>query len=87
LVRVNLGIDSTRGLGWAPYSQDLRERVISVVDGGLGAYEIAPSLRGSVSCIYKALGRQRETCQTPARFIRTREILPPTDARPIHANA
>jgi hypothetical protein len=26
----------------APYSQDLRERVISVVDGGMGAYEAAP---------------------------------------------
>jgi transposase len=51
----------------APYSQDLRERVISVVDGGLGAYEAAPLLRVSVSYIYKALGRRRETGETTAR--------------------
>lgn len=40
----------------APYSQDLRERVISVVDGGMRAYQAAPLLRVSVFCIYKALG-------------------------------
>lgn len=42
----------------APYSQDLRERVISVVDGGMGAYEAAPLRRVSVSYIYKALRRR-----------------------------
>ena len=51
----------------APYSQDLRERVISVVDGGMGAYEAAPLLRVSVSYIYKALGRRRATGETTAR--------------------
>ena len=51
----------------APYSQDLRERVISVVDGGMGAYEAAPLLRVSVSNIYKALGRRRATGETTAR--------------------
>ena len=51
----------------APYSQDLRERVISVVDGGMGAYEAAPLLRVSVSYIYKALGRRRKTGETTAR--------------------
>src|SRR6266700_1649483 len=51
----------------APYSQDLRERVISVVDGGMGAYQAAPLLRVSVSYIYKALGRRRETGETTAR--------------------
>ena len=51
----------------APYSQDLRERVISIVDGGMGAYEAAPLLRVSVSYIYKALGRRRETGETTAR--------------------
>ena len=51
----------------SPYSQDLRERVISVVDGGMGAYQAAPLLRVSVSYIYKALGRQRETGETTAR--------------------
>ena len=29
----------------APYSQDLRERVISIVDGGMGAYQAAPLLQ------------------------------------------
>jgi transposase len=51
----------------APYSQDLRERVISVVDGGMRAYEAAPLLRVSVSYIYKALGRRRATGETTAR--------------------
>ena len=51
----------------APYSQDLRERVMSVVDGGMGAYEAAPLLRVSVSYIYKALGRRRTTGETTAR--------------------
>ena len=51
----------------AAYSQDLRERVIAAVDGGLGAYQAAPLLRVSVSYIYKALGRRRETGETAAR--------------------
>jgi transposase len=51
----------------APYSQDLRERAISVVDGGMGAYEAAPLLRVSVSYIYKALGRRRASGETTAR--------------------
>ena len=49
------------------YSQDLRERVMGAVDGGLGAYEVAPLLRVSVSYIYKALGRRRVTGETTAR--------------------
>ena len=52
----------------APYSQDLRERVMSVVDGGMGAYEAAPLLQVSVSYIYKALGRRRQTGETMARL-------------------
>lgn len=51
----------------APYSQDLRERVMSIVDGGMGAYEAAPLLQVSVSYIYKALGRRRETGERTAR--------------------
>jgi transposase len=43
------------------YSQDLRERVMAAVDGGLGAYSAAPMFRVSVSYIYKALGRRRAT--------------------------
>ena len=51
----------------APYSQDLRERVLGVVDGGMGAYQAAPLLNVSVSYIYKALGRRRATGETAAR--------------------
>ena len=40
-------------------SQDLRDRVITAVDGGLGIYSAAPMFRVSVSYIYKALGRRR----------------------------
>ena len=51
----------------APYSADLRERVIAAVDGGLGAYVAAPLFRVSVSYIYKALGRRRATGEVTAR--------------------
>ncbi len=50
-----------------PYSQDLRERVMAAVDGGTGAYAAAPLFRVSVSYIYKALARRRETGETTAR--------------------
>ena len=43
----------------AAYSQDLRDRVIAAVDGGLGVYSAAQLFRVSVSYIYKALGRRR----------------------------
>ena len=43
------------------YSQDLRDRVMAAVDGGLGVYAAAPLFRVSVSYIYKALGRRRAT--------------------------
>jgi len=51
----------------APYSPDLRERVIAAVDGGLGAYSAAALFRVSVSYIYKALGRRRATGEETAR--------------------
>jgi transposase len=41
------------------YSQDLRDRVLAAVDGGLRVYSAAPLFRVSVSYIYKALGRRR----------------------------
>jgi len=41
------------------YSEDLRDRVLAAVDGGLGVYAAAPLFRVSVSYIYKALGRRR----------------------------
>ena len=50
-----------------PYSQDLRERVLAAVDGGMPVYEAAPVYRVSVSYIYKALARRRETGETTAR--------------------
>jgi hypothetical protein len=50
-----------------PYSQDLRERVIAAVDGGIGAYAAAALFRVSVSYIYKVLGRRRATGETKAR--------------------
>ena len=43
------------------YSQDLRDRVLAAVDGGLRVYSAAPLFRVSVSYIYKALGRRRAT--------------------------
>ena len=50
-----------------PYSQDLRERVMSAVDGGERVYAMAPLFQVSVSYIYKALGRRRATGETTAR--------------------
>ena len=49
------------------YSQDLRDRVMAAVDGGLSVYSAAPLFRVSVSYIYKALGRRRATgeCDGP----------------------
>ena len=49
------------------YSQDLRDRVLATVDGGMGVYEAAPLFRVSVSYIYKALARRRTTGETTAR--------------------
>lgn len=51
----------------APYSPDLRKRVIAAVDEGLGAYSAATLFRVSVSYIYKALGRRRATGEETAR--------------------
>ncbi|MGH7113828.1 MAG: IS630 family transposase, partial [Stellaceae bacterium] len=49
------------------YSQDLRDRVLAAVDGGMGVYAAAPLFRVSVSYIYKALIRRRTTGETTAR--------------------
>jgi hypothetical protein len=51
------------------YSQDLRDRVMAAVDGGLGVYSAAPMFRVSVSYIYKALGRRRATVDALIRAI------------------
>lgn len=57
-------------MGWKsgrPYSQDLRERVMATVDGGMEVYEAAPLFQVSVSYIYKVLARGRQTGETTAR--------------------
>jgi transposase len=65
------------------YSQDLRDRVLVAVDGGIGVYEAAPLFRVSVSYIYKALGRRRATGETtarPQRGHRDQKLAPYHDA-------
>ncbi len=49
------------------YSQDLRERVLAAVDGGMAVREAAPLFRVSIAFIYKALIRRRLTGETTAR--------------------
>jgi transposase len=49
------------------YAQHLRERVLAAIDRGMGAYEAAPLFQVSVSWIYKALARRRETGESTAR--------------------
>lgn len=57
-------------MGWKSgrsYSQDLRERVIATVDGGMGVYKAALLFQVSVSYIYKVLARRRASGHTTAR--------------------
>lgn len=49
------------------YAQHLRDRVLAAIDRGMGAYEAAPLFQVSVSWIYKALARRRETGESTAR--------------------
>ncbi len=49
------------------YAQHLRDRVLAAVDRGMGAYEAAPLFQVSVSWIYKALARRRDTGESTAR--------------------
>ena len=59
------------------YSQDLRDRILSAVDGGLGVYRAAALYCVSVSYIYKALGRRRRTGESgpnPNRGHRPRKL-------------
>lgn len=51
-------------MGWRSgqsYSQDLRDRVLGAVDGGMAAREAATIYKVSVAYIYKALIRRRLT--------------------------
>jgi transposase len=57
-------------MGWRSgqaYSQDLRERVLAAVDGGMSVREAAALFRVSISYVYKALIRRRHTGETAAR--------------------
>jgi len=49
------------------YSQDLRGRVLAAVDDGTAAREVAVLFKVSVSYVYKALIRRRETGEQTAR--------------------
>jgi len=49
-----------------PYSQDLRDRVLSSVDGGMAPSEVAELFQVDVSYVYKVLIRRRTTGLTTA---------------------
>lgn len=54
-------------------SEDLRARVLARVDEGVPVYEAAEVFGVSVSYIYKALGRRRETGEVTARAQRSHQ--------------
>lgn len=54
------------------YSQDLRDRVMAAVDAGEAVRAVAPRFGVSVSYIYKALIRRRQSGEVSARSIRGR---------------
>jgi transposase len=65
------------------YSEDLRARVLAAVDSGLAARAAARVFRVSVSYIYKALIRRRQTGQASAstrRGHRPRKLVPAQEA-------
>jgi hypothetical protein len=71
------------------YSQDLRDRVLAAVDGGLRMREVAPLFRVSIAYIYKALERRAATGETRPFAAAGRRILGgpgrPHHARPLGA--
>jgi transposase len=65
------------------YSEDLRARVLAAVDGGMAARAAAKLFRVSVSYIYKALIRRRQTGEANAsgrRGHRPRKLSPIQEA-------
>lgn len=65
------------------YSEDLRARVMAAVDGGMAVRAAAKLFRVSVSYIYKALIRRRQTGAVSAstrRGHRPRKLLPAQEA-------
>lgn len=69
-------------MGWCrgqSYSSDLRLRVLAAVDGGMAARMVASVFQVSVSYVYKALIRRRETGAveaSPNRGHRPRKLTP-----------
>lgn len=57
------------------YSADLRGRVLTAVDGGSAVAAVAARFGVSVSYIYKALARRRQTGETEARAQRSHRAL------------
>lgn len=65
-------------MGWRSgqsYSADLRGRVLAAVDEGRAVAAVAELFRVSVSYIYKALARRRQTGETEARPQRSHQAL------------
>ena len=59
------------------YSQDLRDRVLAAIDGGMAVRRAAPLFRVNLSYIYKALIRRRATGDSgpnPSRGHRPRKL-------------
>jgi transposase len=73
-------------MGWRSgqsYSQDLRDRVIGAVDGGMAVRQAAATFGVSIAYIYKALIRRRLTGAggpTPNRGRRARQLSPDQEA-------
>jgi transposase len=69
-------------MGWRSgqsYSQDLRDRVIGTVDGGVAVRQVAVIFEVSIAYIYKALSRRRLTGDSginPNRGHRPRKLFP-----------
>lgn len=69
-------------MGWRSgqsYSQDLRDRVIGAVDGGMAVREAARTFKVSIAYVYKALIRRRLTGDSginPNRGHRPRKLSP-----------
>src|SRR5688572_33248312 len=51
----------TREVGMAPYSMDLRARVVRARDAGLSANEVAAKYEVSLAWVNRVLQRRRET--------------------------
>lgn len=72
-------------MGWRSgqsYAQDLRDRVLAAVDGGVAVRQVAATFRVSVAYVYKALIRRRLTGDSginPNRGRPPRKLSPAQD--------